>query len=181
MSDKNTDFERAALASSKNIEEYEGEDLEFSDLDDLDQAFEKEEIVLVFKGSKTGKQTKILVRQLTPGEVSDIEGSLLSDRVIKAISLSVAGSKQSTEAFKDAAEERSQKSFEKMVKCVQRAIIKPSGVTEDRISKWEPARIWDIYDIVVPGGRSTNAVDTFPVVDNTEQESSSDNPENSEG
>ena len=159
------DFEKAILESMDYAQDAESDDIEFADLEDLDVAFEKEEIILIFKGEKSGKQTKILVRHLTPGEIADIENTLLSDRVVNAMIKASPKSAEANALEIEASKELGEKSFEKMVKAVQRGIIKPAGATEEQIANWEPLRIWDIYTAIRPRGVGNNAVDTFHSMD----------------
>ena len=185
MQDNNA-FEQAALSSvtyRKNVTDEEFSEIQFADLDELDEVFEKEEIILEFKGKRTGKSTFIMVEHLTPGEVASIENSLLSQRVLRAITSAIPGSDDEIQAAAEYDKQAEEIQRDKMVKVIQRGFRLPKGVTEERIRKWEPMRLWDVYQTIVKESTAVTAVDEFHKLDNTttEQATSCDNQEHSEG
>ena len=180
----NDDMFRAAMNTIKqhdfNADDYDEEkhgDLVFTDLDQLDSAFKEEKKVLYWKGEPVA-----IVRLLAPGEVTDISNSLVSRRVAVALAMSTPGTRKEAEANIDLVEEQNAKSYDLLVKSVQRSVIAPEGLNEKRIRTWSRRKLEFAFKFVT-GVVGFDSVDMFHSMDkSSEQQESSTAPDaDSEG
>ena len=137
--------------------EDEHSDIVFYDLNQLNSAFKEKKHIVEYK--KDG--TKLLVRKLTAGEFYDVQNSLISTRLLKAMSKHTPGSKEYNKAEEQSLKEILDKAYEKQVKCVQRSVYKPEGITEAMLIEWDREKLDFFYRFVTNKTEVNTAVDMF--------------------
>ena len=141
------------------------DDFNFTDdLDALDIAFEKEEHVVTFEDPKSGKKFDFLVRELTAAEHAMVFGNLFPknmEQMVKDLGKDATNEKVEEYIKNQVAQMDSEalieEQRERKYRVVQLGIIKPEGITIERLRKWDNFVIDNLY-LVIMGGMSDNTV-----------------------
>ena len=169
MSDKMSKAaEQVSAASVKIRARKPGEQVNVSTLEKLDQAMEREELVVTLENTKTGEDENIIFRYPTPGEISMIEGSLLSSRVLREL-VDAGGD---TDKISDENLEQTMESvtnpanmFQRQVLMLSICAIEPFGIDYERVNKWDPEWVEAIYVELMKRRNAPTVVDGFHSVD----------------
>lgn len=162
---------RVASRRSVNIDEVEFTD----DLDMLDLAMEREEKIVEFENPRGGKPMVFLVRPLTPGEFAMVFGTLFGKSAIQvALDSNEEAGEDSEEANADliekhirenyTEEEIEQKWLERQIQTIQIGVIRPKGLTKERIAKWDQFYIDALYNAINGEVMANDSPSQFPEV-----------------
>ena len=171
MSDKMTDAAAQVSAASVKIRSRQpGEQVKVSTLEKLDKAMEREELVVTLENTKTGEDENIIFRYPTPGEISMIEGSLLSTRVLREL-VDAGGDEEkiSEENLNETIDSVTNPAnmFQRQVLMLSICAIEPPGIDYERVNKWDPEWVEAIYVELMKRRNTPTVVDGFHSVDST--------------
>ena len=178
MSDKMADVAARAVVVKRRSEVTK--DVKFSTLTELNSDLEQEPLIVELNNTKSGKTRFLEFRYPTPGELSTIEGSLLSARVMTEL-VDADGKKVSDEILEQTASEIAQNTLEKMIVVLAVCSTKPQGITTQVVRGWDPLWVEQIYHELLILMRASTPVDTFHQVGSAGGERGSDTPASTNG
>lgn len=153
-------------AAIKGIEFVSPDEVDdFADLEQLNTIMQGDEFVAKVKVDNKGieEEYNILFRHPTPSEISIIDGSLLSQKVLeKLVNQDPNNKKLNAQLNKQATKELADKQFLKMVKILALCAKKPAGITEEMVERWDSESIDSIFVKLMGQGAKPTKVDTFP-------------------
>lgn len=169
MSDKMADAAAQVSAASVKIRSRQpGEQVDVSTLEKLDKAMEREELIVTLENTKTGEDENIIFRYPTPGEISMVEGSLLSTRVLRELVDSGGDQEKiSDDQINETMESVTNPAnmFQRQVLMLSICAIEPHGIDHERVSKWDPDWVEAIYVELMKRRNAPSVVSGFHSVD----------------
>lgn len=180
---------KAAEQAQLNVEVHSLDDIDIDDfefpedLDALDDDVSRAEKVLVFDNPrKPDKKINFLVRALTPGEHASLNGTLFPKALLRDTLKEVLNIEQPNKMQLDSPEFQEQiigklvegsmlqndfdnNSDAKMYRAIVMGVIKPKGLTIERVSKWNPNMLEILYSAIMEELAAKDAVWTFPEMD----------------
>ena len=156
------------------------EDVKFSTLTELKAELKAEPLIVDLYNPKTGKTMTLEFRYPTPGELLNIDQSLLSARVITEL-MDVDGEQVADEVLEEGLSNMAQGTLEKMIVILSLCSTKPQGVTSQVIRGWDPLWIEQIYYGLLELMEASTPVDTFHQVGSDAGESGADTSTVSDG
>ena len=158
----------AATTQTFRRKEVTGELNFIQDLDALDAALEADNIVCRFNNpDPEGEPIDFELRPMSPGEFSVYYQTLLGHTFLEA----AAGTPNPDTELEDEQAQRIEDELaikrydEKLLDILEGCILSPSGVTTERMRKWDPFYIMSLHNALINRSRPSKSVARFPTVD----------------